>query len=223
LDFGRAFTYVFDDPDWVSKLAMLVLLTFASALLMPVLLLGLLPLCVVFGYMLDIIENVHKQRDIILPKWDNYGESFTRGASVLLALIVYNLPFTLVTMCASFAPGAFVDEAARGFVVLVLACCLGPAALIYTVAAWMMMAVATSRYARGARAGVFFQVGDLFGAVQRGGTASIQWFFFSLIANVIFLIPCIGWIAGVVLTIPVQGHLIGQYSRQIDSKPKKRT
>ena len=58
MDAGRAFTYVFEDRDWVSKIAIMVIMMFASVFLMPVLFFGFAPLCMLLGYMAEIVRNV---------------------------------------------------------------------------------------------------------------------------------------------------------------------
>ena len=91
MDIVRAFTYVFEDKDWVAKIAVLIMLSLASALF-PV---GLVALVAVLGYMLETAANVRNNLGISLAVWDNFPEKMTSGTNILVAAFVYNIP-TLV-------------------------------------------------------------------------------------------------------------------------------
>lgn len=225
MDFTRAFSYVFDDPDWIGKAAMIALLTFATIALMPVLFAGLIPLAILLGYLLEIVNNVRDEKRIVLPRWDDFGDRLNRGAGLLLAVLVYSIPLWLFTGCIAFTPGLFGDEATRGVVTLLSLCCLGPLLLLYIGYTWPMLAAGTARYARGARTNVFFQTGLIYSDIQNIASYSVQWLLYVILANFIFVllgwIPCIGWLFAGTMAIPVHAHLLGQYARQLDLYRKR--
>jgi hypothetical protein len=98
--------------------------------------------------------------------------------------------------------------------------------IIYNLITWPMLALGLARYAEEGIIGVFFQFGDLFGAMRSNMNATIQWILFSFIVNLIFgvlgAIPCIGWLAVPALAIPVHGYLVAQYADLIEEKPKRK-
>jgi uncharacterized protein involved in cysteine biosynthesis len=226
MNLSRAFTFAFDDPEWVSKLVIMAVLTVASALLMPVLLLGLLPLCVLLGYLVELVNRMRDGERYPLPPWDDYGNLLSRGSGVLLGLVVYNLPLILMGLCIAFVPGSLADRALNTFVTLFAFCCVLPFTLIYLAVTWPMLAVGVARYGRGSSASVFFQAGRLFSTVNDMGALSIQWLLCVLIVNLVLIallvIPCLGWAASLALGFPLLGHLLGQYARLIDNREKKR-
>lgn len=215
----RAFSYVFDDPEWLGKLAVVVALGMMSAMLLPFFLLGALPLCILLGYMVEIVNNVRAGHPVALPRWDNLTDRLTIGAGVLLGLVVYNIPVVLMSCCIYVVPGWFASELTSGFFTLTSLCCIFPLMLVYIALSWPMVAVAIIRYARTANSGVFFRFGDLFETVRDLGSYSIQWMLCALaVGLIITLIPCIGWVIGLGLAIPVHGHLLGQYAVLIDTR-----
>jgi hypothetical protein len=230
MDISRALRYPFDDPQWVQKLTITAVLTAASILLMPFLLLGLVPFCVLLGYMLQVINNVRDGKRQPLPDWTRYEEHLSRGAGVLLGLFFYNLPLLLIGGCGLIMPSLFGDSLMSGFMTLITLCCLLPLGLLYIAFAWPVMAVGVIRYARGRPTNIFFQTGRLWATASALGTDSAAWLLVTIIINLVFtillIIPCVGWMLYAGLLIPVHAHLLGQYARRIDrferAKPLQR-
>lgn len=226
MNLTRAFTYVFDDPDWLGKAVVIAALTFASVVLMPALLLGLLPLSILLGYAVEIVSNVRDESRVVLPRWDDFTDRMMRGAGVLVALIVYNLPLLLLGLCF-YATGAVSgDPPVQGTVSLITLCCLLPLSLGYVALSWPIMAVGVARYARGGSSNVLYKAGTHFETVQNLGGFSAQWLLTTIIVDlvlaILLVIPCIGWLAFAVLAFPVQAHLLGQYARLIERHERRR-
>lgn len=225
MDFSRAFAYVFDDPNWLNKATVIAGLTFMSVVLMPVVFVGLLPFCVLLGYLLEIVNNVRDEKKIVLPVMNAFAKRFNRGAGVLLAVIAYNIPLMLFGLCIGFVPGMFQDDATNGIVTLTALCCLGPLTLLYVCITWPILGAGLARYARGAPTKIFFHTGLLWEEVQNVGAYTVQWLLYIALTNLIFVlvgwIPCFGWLLVGTLLIPVHGHLLGQYARQIDLYKKR--
>jgi hypothetical protein len=78
LDFGRAFRFVVDDPDWVKKILIGGLFTLLSAVLVGA------PF--VSGYFVRLVRNVARAEARPLPEWDDLGGMFMDG---LRAMVVY--------------------------------------------------------------------------------------------------------------------------------------
>lgn len=84
IDYGRAFSYILDDPGWMKKFAIGGLLTLAS--------IAIIPAFFLLGYQLRVIQRVVAGDDRILPKWERMKEMFVTGAKLFLALGCYALP-----------------------------------------------------------------------------------------------------------------------------------
>jgi hypothetical protein len=81
VDIGRAFTFPFDDEDWVGKLVMVIVWTLVAAI--P--LIGLVGAAALAGYVVELLRNMRRGDENPLPRWDNLGEKITDGANVLVA------------------------------------------------------------------------------------------------------------------------------------------
>ncbi len=83
MDVGRAFTFAFEDPDWLKKL-----LIGGALLFIPIF--GWL---VVGGYWMRIIRSAYVGNDVPLPEWDQFGDDFVLGLKGAVAILVWWLPF----------------------------------------------------------------------------------------------------------------------------------
>lgn len=214
---GRAIVYIFDDRDWLHKIAIVCLLSAFS--LVP--LVGLVGLAALLGYLLVIIRNVKQRQPLLLPVWGNFERYIGDGAVMLFALCVYNLPILLMGGFLIAFPQFFAGNVfASGGAALLGLCCLVPIILIYTLAAWTMLAVATVRFATTQDARAYLQVNQLIRDVQTHSAATVQWLILVLLLNMILallmLIPLAGWLVVLAFTIPVHGHLLGQYALRLN-------
>ena len=226
MQFGTAFTYPLQDKDWASKLLIVFALSFAVIPLSIFFFIGLIPLCILLGYMLEIINNVRSNQSVILPRWERYEERFIRGSRVLLPMVVYGLPQMIFGMCFIFIPRGFAEPSANGFVTLLMLCCVLPFVFIYTAISWLILAQGTVRFAAGDPPKIFFQAGFLYDSVQKTGGYSAQWLLYAASATIILsllaIIPFVGWLLSAALMIPVHGHLLGQYAIHVDASRIRR-
>jgi hypothetical protein len=218
VDIGRAFSYIFEDQDWLSKLIIVVILAFFSAI--P--LLGLVAVAALLGYLLDLIRNMRANHPNPLPQWDNIGERITEGFTVLIAAIVYAIPSLAVSACA-FLTNNFLHNS---FLPLAITCCTLPFLIAYGILVLPMLAVGVARYLDSGESAEFYRFGELFGVVRENMNVTVQWFILAFIVNLILglvaIIPCCGWIAVMGLAYPVQGHLLGQYVLELGGKAKRK-
>lgn len=92
IDFGRCFTFVFEDPRWPSKILIGSLFALLSMFVVGTFFL--------VGHSLAVIRNVSRGKRHPLPEWNDLGAFFVEG---LLATLVY-LAYTLVAMVPFFPP-----------------------------------------------------------------------------------------------------------------------
>jgi len=101
MDIGKAFTYVFDDPNWIMKVLigggiLFVGLILVWLLAIPLLLAGI----VILGYTVTTIRNVADGNPTPLPEWSDFGGLFMKGLYGLVGSIVFYLPVILIACCA---------------------------------------------------------------------------------------------------------------------------
>lgn len=228
MDIARAFTYLFDDEEWIPKLAIAAALVFGGVVLLPVFFAGLICWSILFGYMVELIRNLRDQRPTPLPRWDNYAVKLGEGSRVLTAILVYNIPNLLLACCIGVVPQLILgrDNITSG-ITLVTVCCLLPFLLLYNLTIGAMLALGTARYADEGNIVVYFQFSDLFATLTRYPSRTLTWIVMTTIANIALfffgLIPCLGWLISPAMTVIVQGHLLGQFANQIEMpviKPK---
>jgi hypothetical protein len=88
LDIHRAIRFFFEDPQWVTKLLMgslFYLLAFV-----------LIGMVFIAGYMMELIRRSARGERHPLPEWENLGDMFVEGATVLAAYFILVLPAMLL-------------------------------------------------------------------------------------------------------------------------------
>lgn len=87
MNFKKAFTYIFEDPNWLEKL------------IVP-LLVGLIPIVgqlALSGYVMRVIQNVAQRTQPELPSFD-FGLDLGKGFRWFLVALVYSLPVMLFSL-----------------------------------------------------------------------------------------------------------------------------
>jgi hypothetical protein len=85
MDFGRAFTYVYEDERWFEKVAVGALIS-----LVPILNFSL------SGYQAVVIGNVARGESRPLPAWQDLGDFFIKGLYLFVAGIAYGFVPTFI-------------------------------------------------------------------------------------------------------------------------------
>jgi hypothetical protein len=83
VDFGRSFTFVTEDPDWVKKILIGGAFALASVLLVGV------PF--VLGYFSRTLRNVVEGAPRPMPEWDDLGGLFNEGLRLTAVYLLYTL------------------------------------------------------------------------------------------------------------------------------------
>jgi hypothetical protein len=98
IDFGRAFTFVTDDPDWVGKILMGGLFSLLSMLLVGWFFLS--------GYLVRVVRRSARGEEPVLPPWDDLGGIFTDGLPAVGIQLIHSALFFLVPVLAGCTAGA---------------------------------------------------------------------------------------------------------------------
>jgi hypothetical protein len=81
---GRAFSFMFEDKDWVVKILLGAVFNLLTLVLVGIPFL--------LGYLLELAKNSSEGKEIPLPEWDNLGDKFVRGLIYLVIVIIYSIP-----------------------------------------------------------------------------------------------------------------------------------
>jgi hypothetical protein len=90
LDFGQAFRFVFEDPEWIKKILLGGLFTLLTSLLVGLFFVG--------GYFLRLIERTARGEARPLPDWDDLGGIFGDGLKLVGVYLVYSLAAALIPL-----------------------------------------------------------------------------------------------------------------------------
>ncbi|RLC97785.1 MAG: hypothetical protein DRI77_06515 [Chloroflexi bacterium] len=233
MDIGKAFGFVFEDKDWVSKL-----LLGSVILLIPIF--GTFAL---LGYTIALIRNVKAGEPRPLPAWQDMGSYFMDGLMFWVATLLYALPL-LILVCPITVIGvmpAFAGDNEDLMTILagasgILTLGLGCVAMIYGILLALLTPVLQIRYAETGEIGACLRFGEVFRFLFANiGSVIISqvlmWLagvvvggVLSAVIGVLSMIPICGWILGSALGLlmfPVgvwlmlfSAHLYGQIAQR---------
>ncbi len=155
-DLGKAFTYPFKDPAWVSKLLL-------SAVFM-ILSLFVIGLFVMAGYFIQIVQNVMRGERERLPEWNDVGVKFLLGFKYCVVSLIYLLPVFLLLLpllvlsligMVSEEPefiGVLASIYSFGFILIVIP---------YSLALALFLPIITYRFAAHERIGEALDIGEM--------------------------------------------------------------
>jgi hypothetical protein len=223
MQIGKAFTYAFEDAKWTSKLLIGALISVVPFLNIAW-----------GGYTCEIIRRVSRQDPEPLAGWDDLGTKFVQGLVLFVAGFIYSLPIVILSLLmiplfvgAASTQGDLSNTlATAGSGVSIL---LGCVILLYALALSVFMPAVQVNYARKTNFGSCFEIGAIIRlATSNLGNYLLAWLAYLAfaviavlvgggIASIVGLIPCIGWILGVLITAVitpligvVYAHLFGQ-------------
>ena len=228
MDITKAFTYVFDDKDWMMKVLIGALLSIAGFLIIP----GF----IIAGYSIQILRNVKKGVAEPLPEWAEWGEMLKDGFMVALAQIIYSLPIIIIACIAFGAAGGLasfenLDEDAIAAAMIstfgVVFCLI----LIFGIAMAFISPALQIQYVKHGDLASMFRFSEIIALIRENisdillvvgvmiGTA----FAFGIVSTVLGVIPCLGAIISIILSLAfspymamVSGHLMGQLAQRVE-------
>ena len=97
MDIGKSLTYIFEDPRWLTKVAIGAVVLIISSLLSPILI-GILGYFIFMGYTLDVVRNVRHRVQYPMPEWqDRWVEWLVLGIKLAALLFIWALPAVLLS------------------------------------------------------------------------------------------------------------------------------
>jgi hypothetical protein len=224
MDVGKAFTFMFQDPNWVSKIGIGVLVLLAGIVLTPVLI-GLAAVFILMGYSLDVVRNVLDGKQHPLPEWQDWGGFFVRGLKLFGAQIVWALPFILVAIPVGIGSALTSGQNQSAGVIAIGALFLAGGiglTILYGIFMALLYPAIYLRLARTDRFAAALEVGKLWGFTRDniGNViiAILLTWLAGLVGSIIAGLGFFALIIGLVISIPfaalwqmlVQVHLYGQ-------------
>lgn len=218
MDIGSAFTYMFDDEEWVKKIAIGGAVALVAAILSPVLI-GIILFLPLSGYMVETLRNVRDGQARPLPEWNDWGGFFKSGLMVAVIAIAYNIP-AIILACGGgiiqgVAPQMDADVAES---LTFVAICLNCIQFLVSIICNFFVPAAIIRYAQFDTIGAAFQFGEIFNFIKTNIGDYIIVFLLNWVAGILAALGLILCFVGVFFTLfwsyLVTGNLYGQLARR---------
>lgn len=177
MDIGSAFSYVFDDEEWIKKVLIGAVLALTG--------IGFIP---IIGYGLEVTRRAAQGHPQPLPDWDDWGKMIIEGLLSGVISFVWALPIVLLSVCISIASTVAannINGEAGGIAVMVLSICVGLIAVIYSVAMALFLPAALAKYAISGEFGAAFRVGEVIGIVRNNMGTYLMVLLISIIAQLV--------------------------------------
>ncbi|OQY21508.1 MAG: hypothetical protein B6I34_07190 [Anaerolineaceae bacterium 4572_32.1] len=215
MNVGKAFTFIFDDENWIVKIligGVLSLIPFVGVLLL-------------YGYGMQVMKNVIKEKAQPLPEWSDWGDILVKGLMYLIISFVYALPIVLLGACYVLLIGA-IGAAASEDTINVIASfggiCYGGFALLYAIFMMLALPPALGRYLDTGELGAAFRLSEVFALVRDNIGAWLIALVITWLAGMIASVGIILCVVGVLFTAfwanLVMMYLWGDVYRQARAK-----
>jgi hypothetical protein len=207
LDFGRALAFVFQDPNWVSKILMGSLFTILSVFLVG----GIF----IAGYAMRLIRRAARGEPYPLPEWDDLGGMFMEGLTAIGAYLAHLVP-VVVAILVFVLPDALLGnrngEPSPAAAILVIP--LGLIGAVLVIALLFYLPSAFTRLALEGRFGAAFDFQSNWDFIKRNLSNYLLAIVVLLVANFIsqfgILLFCIGIIPATFWSQCVAAYAFGE-------------
>jgi len=159
MDIGKAFSFAFEDENWIVKIligGVLGLIPFVGPILM-------------YGYGMELMQNVIQKKAILLPEWDDWGGKLVKGIMYMIISFVYALPILILGSCFGLlmaGVGSTASNDTINTVGSVGGICFGVFAFLYAILITLALPPAIGRYLETGNLGDAFRFGEVFSLVR---------------------------------------------------------
>ena len=203
MKFPKSFTYIFEDPDWLSKIILPMLCS-----LIPII--G--PL-VMAGYTLHLIRNVANREPLPLPELD-FGKDLARGFKWFVVMLIYAIPLFLLAALMIIPVSVSSNNESAPVLAILLSILCGGAIIAYFIVLWLFMPVAQAHFAMQETISSGFAVTKFAKMFSKNITEWMLVLAGGLLAAMIAPVGSILFFIGALITSTYAGlmisHLIGQ-------------
>jgi hypothetical protein len=212
MEYGRAFSYVFEDAEWMKKVGIAAL----------VILIPLVGPIILMGWGLEITRRVINLDPSPLPGWEDFGSYLSKGFQAFVVSLVYALPVLLIVGCgqvtifgSAAALGNNLDSDVAGGLITAVSACTGCLALILGIAAGILSPAAIGKLADTGQLGAAFRIGEVFATFRAAvGPYIISMVIVAVAAMVLSPVGALACGIGALVTSALisafSGHLYGQ-------------
>jgi hypothetical protein len=210
MNFGRAFTYITEDPEWLKKVGIAALLLFIP----------ILGGIAVIGWALELTRRVINNEPDILPDWNNFSEHLTKGFQGFVIGFVYALPVIIISGCSQgltpLLAQAGDNDTVRMLagIVATVSICFSCFTILYELMLAFVLPAALGNFAATGDIAAGFRFSEVFGLLRAAPGPYFMVFLGSIVAGIIASLGLIACIIGVVFTIAyayaINAHLWGQ-------------
>lgn len=210
MDFARAFSYIFEDSDWLKKVGIAALV-----LLIPV-----LGLITVLGWSLVVTKRlIEGQTTDLLPGWDNFSDHMTLGFKAFVVGFAYSLPVLLISSCTNILPIVAKNMSGDAYDAMMVitgavSICFSCLMIIYSIFLGLVTPAAFAKVAITGEIGAGFRFGEIFGLVKAAPGAYVLVLVGSIAAGFVATLGLIACIIGVIFTVAlafaIMAHFYGQ-------------
>jgi hypothetical protein len=201
MDLGLAFSFPFQDKEWVKKVAIA-----AVIFIIPV-----IGWIIVFGWAIEITRRVIRASEETLPDWNDFAEYMMLGFKGFLIALVYSIPIMLLTVPVFFLSWFDTD---LGGVIAILSLCTSCISFFYSLVFGVALPAGFGILADSDNLADAINPSKIFEVLRAAPSAYVIVLIGGFIASIVSGIGVIACFIGVLFTtayaLAIQGHLIGQ-------------
>ena len=203
MDFGIAFSFPFQDEEWVKKIVLTAVIS----------LIPFIGQFALIGWLVELSRRVINGESNPMPDWADFGELLVLGLKMAVIGFVYVLPLMFVSFPWAIMDALFNSESASALFVL-FSVCFGCLTLIYGLALAFFFPAAVGELAATNDLGAAINPKNMITHVRAAPNAYLLAFLGTIVAGFISGLGIIFCFVGVFFTVvyasAIQGHLFGQ-------------
>lgn len=203
MDFALAFSFPFQDEEWIKKIAI------GAVLCLTVI--GIIP---VFGWSLMVTKRVITGESPTLPDWSDFGGAIMLAIKGIVVAFVLSLPILIVVVPVSLASTLITDGETVTTILAVVNVCMSCVVLLYSILLAFAVPAAYGRLAATESIGAALNIGKLVAMLRAAPSAYLIAVLGLIVAGFVSSLGVILCVVGVFATtayaLAVEGHLYGQ-------------